>query len=42
MSIYEDDDDFEPGEDDTELDFSGLEDDEPLSLDDAEDLSEED
>jgi hypothetical protein len=42
MSTYEDDGpDF--GEDDTELDVSGLDDDEPLSLDDEDDdFSEED
>jgi hypothetical protein len=40
MSTYEDDGpDF--GEGDTELDFGGLEEDEPLSLDDDDDLSED-
>jgi hypothetical protein len=41
MSTYEDDGpDF--GDDDAELDFGGLDDDEPLSLDDDDDLSDED
>jgi hypothetical protein len=41
MSTYEDD---GPGlgEDDTELDFGGFDDDEPLSLDDDDDFTEED
>ena len=42
MSTFEDD-DFDFGEDDTELELSGLEDDdEPLSLEDDGDFTEED